>query len=880
MKLFGKILLNHINLILVISFVVVFAWHLSKVDNFSEQLKPQSVYALSLEMSFESDGDAVNIEAYVPQDNERQQLIEESVVTNGLDFQVATDTTGKIGNWSGEGIDIGSVSQVQYNALIATREVNYLIDDQLRIPKKYPESLSSYLAETDAIQVNHPEIETLWQLIKPQDTRRVAPVVKAIYDYTYNEIEGAPFKGFTDALTAHRLKQASCNGKSRLFVALARLNNIPARLVGGIILNQGSKKTSHQWLELYINGHWVPFGPTNGHFATLPENYLQLYRTDQYLFRHTADINFDYLFSIDKRLVASSHFQIDINPQQTTSEINVTQLLLVMGLEPETVGLFLLFPLCTLMITFLRNIIGIKTFGIFMPMLVAAACVFTGFIKGITAFIVILLFSYFSHLLLDKKRLLKIPRLAAIITLNTVFFIVGLSIIGITNRLEFGMLSLFPVVIISFIAEKIHNLSSDDNWFELFKVSVGTLLSIWLCYSILNSFLLEGVFAFYPEFYLLVLAALIYIGQWTGLRLTELHRFKEILPDKDNPVMGINVRNRDLVYRLNEKSLLRLAADKLQSKQVLIAHDVPVPDTILAVDSLAKIDQVDVALAKVDSFALKPNQGSQGNGILVIVNSKIDEQGNKVFISAGGKQYSMQAIKDHCCDIIGGTYSQLGDSDTAYFEPLLIQHQALQKLAPYGLSDIRVIVSLDNQADDKAEHNIENNAEYDADDLANGHADQHTSASGQLAENSHQEQNFHQQKNSHQQNDRPKLKVVSAMLRMPTKASDGKANLHQGAVGVSINIASGITETARIKKDNVTHHPDNQELLVGVQIPFWSQIIEMSLKCPQAIKLGYMGVDICIDEKLGPLVLEVNGRPGIEIQNVQQKGFYHEFQPV
>lgn len=809
--------MNHLNLILLISFVVIFAWHLSKVENFNEQLRPQSVYSLNVDMSFESDDDAVNIEAYVPQDNERQQLIEESVVTNGLDFQVATDNSGKVGTWSGEGIELGPISQVQYRALIATREVNYLIDPQLRIPKKYPESLSNYLAETKAIQVSHPEIINLWNLLKPQESRKVLPVVNAIYNYTYQEIEGAPFKGFTDALTAHRLKQASCNGKSRLFVALARLNNIPARLVGGIILNQGRKKTSHQWVELYINGHWIPFGPTNGHFATLPENYLQLYRTDQFLFRHTADINFDYLFNIDKRLVAPSHFDIEINPQQTESDINITRLLLHMGLEPETVGLFLLFPLCTLMITFLRNIIGMKTFGIFMPMLVAAACVFTGFLKGISAFIVILLFSYFSHVLLDKKRLLKIPRLAAIITLNTVFFIVGLSIIGTTNRLEFGMLSLFPVVIISFIAEKIHNLSSDDNWFELLKVSLGTLVSIWLCYSILGSFLLEGLFAFYPEFYLLVLAAQIYIGQWTGLRITELHRFKEIIRDKENPVMGINVRNRDLVYRLNEKNLLRLAADKLQSKQVLTAHNVPVPDTILAVDSLAKLDQVDVALESVNSFALKPNQGSQGNGILVIVDR--DESN---FIAASGKTYSMEAIKAHCCDIIGGTFSQLGDSDTAYFEPLLIQHHALQKLAPYGLSDIRVIVSLDE--DDK-------------------------------------------------------LKVISAMLRMPTKESDGKANLHQGAVGVSINIETGVTETARIKKDNVTHHPDNNQQLVGVQIPFWSEIVNMSLKCPQAIQLGYMGVDICIDETLGPLVLEVNGRPGIEIQNVQQKGFYHEFQP-
>ncbi|MEL7219627.1 MAG: transglutaminase family protein, partial [Pseudomonadota bacterium] len=97
-------------------------------------------------------------------------------------------------------------------------------------------------------------------------------------------------------MTALRLGRASCNGKGRLFVALARTNGIPARLVGGVILNEGSKKTSHQWLEVLIEGRWVPFDPTNGHFATLPENYLRLYTGDHALFRHTRNINFDYLF--------------------------------------------------------------------------------------------------------------------------------------------------------------------------------------------------------------------------------------------------------------------------------------------------------------------------------------------------------------------------------------------------------------------------------------------------------------------------------------------------------------------------------------------------------------------------------------------------------
>ncbi|MDQ7051068.1 MAG: sugar-transfer associated ATP-grasp domain-containing protein [Enterobacterales bacterium] len=412
--------------------------------------------------------------------------------------------------------------------------------------------------------------------------------------------------------------------------------------------------------------------------------------------------------------------------------------------------------------------------------------------------------------MLDKIRMLKIARLAAIITVNTLFFIIGLSIIGTNTTLEFGMLSLFPVVIISFVAERIHHMTDDHDWLGLAVVSTGTLVSIWFCYLILSSFLLEGLFSIYPEFYLLVLAGQIYIGQWTGLRFSELYRFKHILKDKDNPVLSINERNRNLVYARNDKQLLKLAADKLASKQKLAALKVPIPRTLLAITSLSELTQLDDFLAQQQSFALKPNQGSQGNGILIITDRIKND-----FISAGGRSFSFSEIKKHCIEIISGSFSQSGEDDAAYFEPLLVQHYSLQKLAPYGLSDIRLIIS--------------------------------------------------------------EGKVVSAMLRMPTKGSDGKANLHQGAVGVAIDIKTGVTTNAKLKQNRVTKHPDNGELLVPQQIPFWNDILAMAVKSQQAIQLGYMGVDICIDEKIGPIVLEVNGRPGIEIQNVQNRGLYAEF---
>ena len=836
----------------------VFGWHSWSRPQLAQKLAPQTVYTLTLDMQFEQDAQSINITTFVPQTNSRQRVIKESVNVNAMAHSVSESKQGRVAQWSGS----SAANAVQYSALVAVKGIEYQIDDNLKITSISDNSLKPFLQATEAIQVEHEEVSALWRLIKPARSNKVSAVLQSIFDYTYGEIEGAPFKGFTDAVTALRLKQASCNGKSRLFVALARGKGLPARLVGGIILNPGSKKTSHQWVEVLIAGHWIPFDPTNGHFASLPANYLTLYRTDQVLFRHTADINFDYLFSIDKRLLAPGLYPVgralpqelssetvstealanDINTfeqdqaeqvlvnevpaeqistqqsfidtidkSDTGRDINITRLLLSMGLKEQTIGLFLLFPLCTLLITFLRNLVGVKTFGIFMPMLIAAAAVFTGFIKGIIAFIVILAVSFIADVLLQRLHLLKIPRLAAIITLNTAFFIWGLSLLGTSSQIEFGMLSLFPVVIISFIAERIHQLSSDRQWRQLVLIALGTLVTIWLCYLILNSFFLQGLFSSFPEFYLLVLAGQIYVGKWTGLRLSELYRFKDILIDKRFPVMGINSRNNELINRLNPPRLLALAADKLKSKSILLRHGVKVPHTLLAISRLSQLNQLDKSLNKITSFALKPNQGSQGNGIVIITGKNGAD-----FISAKGRLISMDKLKQHCAEIIAGNYSQIDDDDTAYFEPLIKQPPLLQEIAPYGLSDIRVIL-------------------------------------------------FHN-------------RVVSAMLRVPTKASDGKANLHQGAIGISIDIKSGVTQSARLAGEAKTHHPDSNMPLIGVELPDWRHILEMSRSCQRAIPLGYMGVDICLDRDQGPLVLEVNGRPGIEIQNIQQQGFYHEFQ--
>lgn len=111
---------------------------------------------------------------------------------------------------------------------------------------------------------------------------------------------------------------------------------------------------------------------------------------------------------------------------------------------------------------------------------------------------------------------------------------------------------------------------------------------------------------------------------------------------------------------------------------------------------------------------------------------------------------------------------------------------------------------------------------------------------------------------------------VMAMLRLPTIYSDGKANLHLGALGVGIDIRTGITTSAVVHNQPVYYIPGTKIKVHGIRIPDWDKILEISVRAQQCSRLGFAGIDIVLDDKQGPLVLEVNARPGLGIQVANQ----------
>ncbi len=113
---------------------------------------------------------------------------------------------------------------------------------------------------------------------------------------------------------------------------------------------------------------------------------------------------------------------------------------------------------------------------------------------------------------------------------------------------------------------------------------------------------------------------------------------------------------------------------------------------------------------------------------------------------------------------------------------------------------------------------------------------------------------------------------IASMVRLPTRMSEGKANLHQGAVGAGIDLATGRTTHAVWQNYPVEQHPDTGTTVSGLEIPHWHKLLTLAAQCHDLVGLGYLGVDVVLDRELGPLVLELNARPGLSIQIANRRG--------
>lgn len=282
---------------------------------------------------------------------------------------------------------------------------------------------------------------------------------------------------------------------------------------------------------------------------------------------------------------------------------------------------------------------------------------------------------------------------------------------------------------------------------------------------------------------------------------------------REQGILGMNRRNASFILDHNPRSKFPLVDDKLRLHRLCQHLNVPTPEIFVSIDSFSMLGRLGEVLGDRSDFVLKPNRGSGGRGILVVMGR--NAQG---FQRHNGEVLCIDGLRQHLSDILSGMYSLGGQPDSALVQQRMKLHPAFAAISYKGIPDVRVIVYRNEPA--------------------------------------------------------------MAMLRLPTRESNGRANLHQGGIGAGIDLDTGLTTHAVQRNRFIDRHPDTGRRLVGMRLPFWDEVIRLSRRVAEAVGLGYIGVDVVVDASGGPMLLEANARPGLAIQIANGQGLLPRLEEI
>ncbi|HEY7308856.1 MAG TPA: alpha-L-glutamate ligase-like protein [Gemmataceae bacterium] len=281
--------------------------------------------------------------------------------------------------------------------------------------------------------------------------------------------------------------------------------------------------------------------------------------------------------------------------------------------------------------------------------------------------------------------------------------------------------------------------------------------------------------------------------------------FKAARQLRELGILGMNRRNAACILDHNPRSRFPLVDDKLRMARLCQDIGVPTPELYAEISSYSMLRRLPDLLGDRADFVIKPNRGSAGRGVLVVIG-----RDGRDYRRHNGERLRLDALRQHLSDILSGMYSLGGQPDTAIVQQRIHLHPAFESITYKGIPDVRVILYRNEPA--------------------------------------------------------------MAMLRLPTRASNGRANLHQGGIGTGVDLETGITHHAVQRNRFVERHPDTGRPVVGMRVPYWDEVLDMSRRVARAVGLGYIGVDIVVDEDAGPMLLEANARPGLAIQIANGRG--------
>ncbi len=414
--------------------------------------------------------------------------------------------------------------------------------------KKEVEERLQVLRPSPLIESDHPDVEDLAdQLVgTTKDARARA---RLLFDHVAG-LESGQADGALDTL---REKAGSAAGKARLLIALCRNERIPARPVSGLVLAEGGP-TLHTWAEAWVENYWLPMDPTRHQFgaARFPDNYLVLQLGDDPINATGARVR------VTRFGVTNLHESLASGAAPPSAARRLWRRLSLANLRPEEqvwVKFLLLLPVAALVVCIFRTVVGITTFGTFGPALLGLVCRdVSDFPWALGLFVGIMLTGWLIRKVLDRYHLLMVPRISVLLTCIVSLLVLALALLGPDAGATRGYVALLPLIILTHMVERFWTVETEDGTAASFKTLLGTVVVSAAVTLVVNfdlpvnaaarlfghepvitpDWLRTALFR-YPEGLLLFLAGQLVIGRYTGYRLTELFRFRDLLWEESSP---------------------------------------------------------------------------------------------------------------------------------------------------------------------------------------------------------------------------------------------------------------------------------------------------------------------------------------------------------
>jgi transglutaminase-like putative cysteine protease len=481
----------------------------------------RGLWQVELRVTVRGDGRQGSVSALLPGPVEGQVVLDERSTADRLQFSIRARDDVRVGVWQGR---LEGVHEIFYQFRVQSRGVALALPEG---PEPAPPAAltKSYGRASHEFPANAPEIRELIDRLALPPPESAVDRVRKVFAFVTHEVATADSAG-SDALLTLAQREGNETGKARLLVTTLRAAGLPARIARGLELRELGAPAERVWCEAWLGGSWIPMSPTDGSFAERPANLVPLGSGGRELVEATGAQALGYRFRSLRERIRPEEVALMMEPESPLLA-SLSLYKLPVGTQSALRAL-LLFPLGAMIVALFRNVVGVPTYGTFMPLLVAFALRGYPLLPGLALVAFVLAIGVATRLALERLRLLMVPRLSIMLCV-VVLSVAALSLAGdALGSRDFFAGVLFPIVILTMLVERFTIAIAEEGLRSALAPLGGSLIVAVCIHPVFRNLWAEHLMFTFPELSFVVMGALVWVGAYTGYRVADLLRFRAL----------------------------------------------------------------------------------------------------------------------------------------------------------------------------------------------------------------------------------------------------------------------------------------------------------------------------------------------------------------